>query len=84
MKALKEFSNLPKNEQVYILFHDGTELLTRKHESYIIKLFQVEDIFVEIWYNAQKNVIQEIKVVDLDELIMKYDAELNLPDFLNN
>ena len=61
MFTIKNFNQLPKNEQVYKIFREGTEVLSRQHEEFIIKLFSVAGLFVEIWYNAEKNIIEKMK-----------------------
>lgn len=82
MYTIKDFNRLPKNEQVYKLFNDGKELLTRKHRDFIVKLFLVDETFVEIWYNSDKNLIENIKVIDENDLVKIYDKEINLSQLI--
>ena len=69
MMTIEDFNILPKNEQVYKLFHDGKEVFARKHAQRIVKLFLIENLFVEIWYCSHNNIIEKITVVDEEELI---------------
>ena len=78
MLTINDFNKLPKNEQVYALFHDGKEILHRKSGDYIVKLFIVHDLYVEIWYNSGKNVIDRIQVINETDLVRIYAKEINL------
>jgi len=80
MKSTKNFNELPKNEQVYTLFHDGKELFSRSEKKYIIKLFVVFEQFVEIWYNSDKNIIEKIESVSDRELYRNYGDNINLDE----
>jgi len=83
MITIEDFNRLPKNEQVYMLFHDGKEVFVRKHAQRIVKLFLIENLFVEIWYCPQKNIIEKITVVDEDDLINLYEKEINIKELIN-
>ncbi len=82
MLTTKDFSRLPKNEQVYKLFNEGKELLTRKDSMFIVKLFSIDDLYVEIWYNAEKNFIDNIKVVSEQDLVKIYEKEIKLSSLI--
>lgn len=82
MYTIKDFNSLPKNEQVYTLFHEGKELLDRKQGDFVIKLFSVRELFVEIWYNSGRNIIEKIQVVHEEDLIKIYDREIKLSQLI--
>ena len=83
MITIEDFSKLPKNEQVYKLFHEGKEIFVRKQSQRIVKLFLIENLFVEIWYCSQKNIIENITVIDEEELINLYEKEINIKELTN-
>jgi hypothetical protein len=83
MMTIEDFVKLPKNEQVYKLFHDGREIFVRKQLNQIIKLFLIDNLFVEIWYCSPKNIIEKITVIDEDELINLYEKEINIKELIN-
>ncbi|MCF8367552.1 MAG: hypothetical protein K9G76_00825 [Bacteroidales bacterium] len=83
MCTLNEFCKLPKNEQVYKLFHDGKEIFTRKKTNFIIKLFSFEKLYVEVWYNSSLNIIESIKVVDEKSLFKIYEKEISIDELKN-
>lgn len=82
MNAIQEFNKLPKNEQVYTLFHDGKELLERVDGEFVIKLFSVHEIYVEIWYNRMRNIIENIMVVKEEDLMQSYEDEIKLSQLI--
>lgn len=84
MESIKKFNDLPKNEQVYTLFHDGKELFSRSEKKYIIKLFVVYEQFVEIWYNSDKNIIVKIETVTDTELYSKYGDNIKLDELIKS
>lgn len=82
MSMIKDFSQLPKNEQVYKLFHEGTELFARRKKQFVIKLFSFNEIFVEVWYDSTRNLIENIEVIEEENLIGLYDKHINLSALL--
>jgi len=82
MKSIRNFNELPKNEQVYTLFHNGKEVLTRSQKSFVIRLFVVFGTFVEIWYNSNKNIIEKIETISDNEIIRNYGDKINLEELL--
>lgn len=80
---IEDFSKLPKNEQVYKLFNEGKEVFVRKQSQRIVKLFLIEDLFVEIWYCSQKNIIENIIVVDEEDFFNLYGKEINIKELID-
>lgn len=83
MITIEDFNRLPKNEQVYILFHKGKEVIVRRHSKRIVKLFLIDNLFVEIWYCPHMNIIEKITVIDEEELISLYEKEINIKELIN-
>ena len=83
MLNIEDFNRLPKNEQVYKLFHEGKEVFVRKQSQRNVKLFILENLFVEIWYCPHKNIIENITVIDETELINLYEKEINIKELIN-
>lgn len=84
MESIKKFNDLPKNEQVYTLFHDGKELFSRSEKKHIVKLFVVYEQFVEIWYNSDKNIIEKIETVTDKELYSNYGDNIDLAELIKS
>lgn len=82
MNTIQNFSSLPKNEQVYTLFHEGKEVLDRRDGEFVIKLFSVQELYVEVWYNSSRNIIEQIQVISEEDLVRIYDKEINLSQLI--
>lgn len=78
MNPIDDFSSLPKNEQVYILFHEGRKLFERTSKQYSIHLFRVADSWVEVWYSSNQSLIENIQVLNKRELLETYGNILEL------
>ncbi|MDY0343753.1 MAG: hypothetical protein RBR28_09280 [Lentimicrobium sp.] len=77
---INEFENLEMNEKVAMLFAQGTELLERIYMYYIVKLYHLDNLFVEIWYHQTLHRIDKVFVVELDDVIHLYEKQINISD----
>ena len=82
MYSATDFTQLPKNEQIYSLFHGGKELLIRHTNHYTIKLFILNNFFAEVWYQSPRSIIEKIQVVSEEDLVRYYDKEINLSNLI--
>lgn len=80
MISYHQFNNMPVQEQITTVLGQGIELLERIYVYYIIKLYKLDDLFVEIWYKQTTNRIDKVKVVDMDEVIHLYESQINISD----
>lgn len=76
----QEFLGLTLSQQAEIVFSHGKELLHRIFSDYLIKLYQVSDFYVEIWYLPAFNKIDNILVVDLENVFHLYEKEIDISD----
>ncbi|NTW25302.1 MAG: hypothetical protein HGA37_11410 [Lentimicrobium sp.] len=67
-------------EQVTTLLGQGQELLERIYIYYVVKLYFLEDFYVEIWYQQTTNRIDKLTVVQLDDVIHLYESQINISD----
>ena len=80
MLSYHQFNNMPVQEQIATVLGQGIELLERIYVYYIIKLYKLDDLFVEIWYKQTTNRIDKVKVVDLDDVVHLYESQINISD----
>ena len=66
------FQNLTKTEQVVMVINSGKELMTREEEGYIIRLYLLSDIFVELWFELNTKKIVRVESTDKDSIIKSY------------
>ena len=75
-----EFQKMPVPEQVTTVLGRGAELLDRIHVYYVIRLYKLENLFVEIWYHQTTNRIDKVILVKLDDVIHLYESQINISD----
>ncbi len=80
MLTAENFKKLPLEEQVTTLLGQGQELLERIYIYYVVKLYFLEDFYVEIWYQQTTNRIDKVIVVQLDDVIHLYESQINISD----
>ncbi len=77
-----EFNKLDENTMAYFLFASGTYLATRLDKEHYIKLYLVEDFYVETFHNLEDNSVRKINCFsDIDNL-NPYLEQLNIHGFL--
>lgn len=67
-------------EQLTTVLGQGTELLERIYIYYVIKLYKLDNLFIEIWYKQTTSRIDKLDVVDLDDVIHLYESQINISD----
>lgn len=80
MLTAEKFKKLQMEEQVTTLLGQGQELLERIYIYYVVKLYFLEDFYVEIWYQQTTNRIDKLTVVQLDDVIHLYESQINISD----
>ena len=66
------FQNLTKTEQVVMVINSGKELMTREEEGYVIRLYLLSDLFVELWFELNTKKIVRVESTDKDSIIKSY------------
>lgn len=80
MISLKQFNNMPLEEQITTVLGQGIELLDRIYVFYTIKLYKLDELFIEIWYKQTTSRIDKVIVVDLDNVVHLYESQINISD----
>ena len=83
MKTINNFSELPKNEQIYQINHFGCLLGKRNTSEFEISLYLIENQYVEIWYDCEMNRIDNILPVESENIVDLYPLELDIQKILN-
>lgn len=73
-----QFKQLTLIEQAQYALEHGDEILERIYIYYAIKLYSVNDFFVELWYHQTGNHIGKIKVVEEDDVIHYYGDKIDI------
>jgi hypothetical protein len=80
MITVEKFVLMPVEEQVTLLLGQGIELMDRIYIYYVVKLYRLNDFYVEIWYQQTTNRIDRVIVVELDDVIHLYESQINISD----
>lgn len=66
------FQNLTKTEQVVMIINSGKELMTRQNEGYIIHLYLLSGIFVEVCYESTSQKIVNVESINKESITRNY------------
>lgn len=75
-----DFQNMSVSEQVTTVLGRGMELLDRIYIYYVVRLYKLDNLFIEIWYHQTTNRIDKVLLVDLDDVIHLYESQINISD----
>ena len=80
MISFQQFSNMSVEEKATTVLGQGTELLERIYIYYVIKLYKLDNLFVEIWYKQTTSRIDKVDIVDLNDVVHLYERQINISD----
>jgi len=66
------FQNLTKTEQISMVMCMGKKLLDRVSDQYLVKLFILSNIFVEVWYETKTNNIVKLNTTNRQNINKDY------------
>jgi len=70
------FQNLTKTEQVVMIINSGKELMCREEEGYVIRLYLLSGLFVEVWFESDSKKIVNVAPTDKNSITKNYQ-EMN-------
>ena len=76
----QKFQEMKMLEKVQYVLGNGEEIMSRIYMYYHIKLYSVDNFFVEIWYRQAAAKIDYVEVVDLDDVFLNYKNEIDISD----
>jgi len=79
----EQFRKLKSVQQMEMLFDQGIELMSRVFIFYNIKLYSMNEFFVEVWYMQTTNRIDRIIVLTMDEVLEIYESKIRLDDLFS-
>ncbi len=78
---VKEFSKLDLHGRAAIVFGEGDFISSINEYSFLIKLFIVDDTFIEVFYNIHSNEIEDIAILEPDDRrLNKYSHGIDIQD----
>ena len=80
--TLEEFDRLPMTEKVHKTFELGDDLGKRDYLYYQIRLYLIDDFYVEIWYHPNLTRIDRVEIIEYDEVFSLYYEQIDISDAL--
>lgn len=75
-----QFSELSINEKIELVIDNGTEILNRIFLFYVIRLYSIEDFYVEVWYKTSTNKIDRVEPVQIEDVFHLYERNIDIED----
>jgi hypothetical protein len=75
-----QFSELSINEKIELVIENGTEVLNRIFLFYVIRLYGIEDFYVEVWYKTSTNKIDRVEPVQIEDVFHLYERSIDIED----
>ena len=75
-----QFSELSINEKIELVIENGTEILNRIFLFYVIRLYSIEDFYVEVWYKTSTNKIDRVEPVQIEDIFHLYERSIDIED----
>ncbi len=78
----KDFERAPLKEKVYKVFEGGKAITDRRFLYFQIRLFALNDFFVEVWYVPSTNKIDRVETLGINEVLAVYDSRFDISQLL--
>ncbi|HPE86444.1 MAG: hypothetical protein EOL88_07325 [Bacteroidia bacterium] len=75
-----DFDNADNVDRLAMVFDEGREILSRIYVYYVVKLYLLNDFYVEVWYRQESNTIDKIKRVEMDDVFHLYAPTIDISD----
>lgn len=75
-----QFSELTLNEKIELVIENGTEILNRIFLFYVIRLYSIDDFYIEVWYKTSSNKIDRVEPVQIDDVFHLYERSIDIED----
>ena len=75
-----QFSELSINEKIELVIDNGTEILNSIFLFYVIRLYSIEDFYVEVWYKTSSNKIDRVEPVQIEDVFHLYERSIDIED----
>ena len=80
----QEFNQLPSNVRAELLWDQGQYLLERVvYNEYIVKMYLVDKFYVEVYYNANDNQIEDVTALENEKDWEGFLNSINIKVLLN-
>ena len=75
-----QFVELQLNDKIELVIDQGSELLNRVFLFYVIRLYNIDEFYVEVWYKTSSNKIERIEPIEIDDVFHLYERSIDIDD----
>ncbi len=80
MIAWRDFSRMPLEKKINVLYERGTFVMAIRYYSYKVNLYLLDDYYLEVFVNHKQAAIEKITLLDTTHSRMKfYSDQIKLP-----
>jgi len=80
MIAWRDFSRMPLEKKITVLYERGTFVMAIRYYSYKVNLYLLDDYYLEVFVNHKQAAIEKITLLDTTHSRMKfYSDQIKLP-----
>jgi len=80
MIAWRDFSRMPLEKKITLLYERGTFVMAIRYYSYKVNLYLFDDYYLEVFVNHKQASIEKITLLDTTHSRMKfYSDQIKLP-----
>jgi len=80
MIAWRDFSGLPLEKKITVLYEQGTFIMAIRYYGYKVNLYLLSDYYLEVFVNHKQAAIEKITLLDTTHSRMKfYSDQIKLP-----
>jgi hypothetical protein len=80
--TLYEYHLLTEAEQVDLLYQEGIYLGKRKFSDLSIVLYQLDDFYVEVYYDKYRYLINQVKYFHSTDLLQPYLEQIDVEELI--
>ncbi|MFL5772563.1 MAG: hypothetical protein ACJ75F_05365 [Flavisolibacter sp.] len=73
-----DFILLREDEQLEMLWYNGEQIGRRRHNEFLIQLYQVEGFYVEVYYNTKYREIEKYLSFECTDKLEPYIRDIDL------
>jgi hypothetical protein len=75
--GINNFIDATLEEKIDLVCYQGSYIGVRKYYGYFINLYILEDVFYEVFYSPEENVIEKIEILDDQKKLNLYISFMN-------
>ncbi len=83
MISLDRFILLSLAERLQYVFKHGSVLFNKTDKHHTIKLYLVDNLYVEVWFHIVKNKIEKVVALNDEQVLIHYGELIDISGFLN-